>query len=292
MKDRQTQSDDWIGEWIARQREQLEQNAKSSEPANQGGQANPADILRRWMDAGQTYFDGLKSQGTQGETSAAFSDPFNVGNALLGAWGNAGLFQSGVAQQTSDMLGRLPPIGLAREQMEAWRELAAAQAQCRQIENELRAVLLKVQFDALDLLSERVRQRGAADPIDSFRALYDLWVECGEQVYSKLAHSEAYSKLQADLGNATMRTRARMQTVIEHALKQFDLPTRSELNSLHRQVRELRAQLEQLTAKPSPASKTKRAAPSPKVTRAARSAQPKRKRPASKSKRTERSRHK
>jgi class III poly(R)-hydroxyalkanoic acid synthase PhaE subunit len=253
-------------------------------------------MLRRWVDAGQTYFDGLqsdglKSKGTQGETSAhaAFSDPFHVGNALLGAWANVGLFQSGVAQQTSDMLGRLPPIGLAREQMEAWRELAAAQAHCQQIENELRAVLLKVQFDALDLLSERVRQRGAADPIDSFRALYDLWVECGEQVYSKLAHSEAYSTLQADLGNATMRMRARMQTVIEHGLKQFDLPTRSELNSLHRQVRELRAQLELLTAQP---SKAKRAAASPEVKRAARSTQPKRKAPASKSKRTQKSRRK
>jgi class III poly(R)-hydroxyalkanoic acid synthase PhaE subunit len=172
------------------------------------------------------------------------------------------LFQSGIAQQTSDMLGRLPPIGLAREQTEAWRELAAAHAHCQQIENELRGVLLQVQFDALDLLSERVRKRGAADSIDSFRALYDLWVECGEQAYSKLAHSEAYSKLQAELGNATMRLRARMQTVIEHGLKQFDLPTRSELNSLHRQVRELRVQLERLTARSQPAPKrAARAAP-------------------------------
>jgi class III poly(R)-hydroxyalkanoic acid synthase PhaE subunit len=265
MKDRHTQSDAWIGEWIARQRDLLSQNA--AQP-NQAADANPADVLRRWFEAGQSYAEGFKSQGAQGEggAKAAFSDPFDVSSTLLGAWANVGLFQSSVAQQTSDMLGRLPPIGLAREQTEAWRELAAAHAQCRQIENELRAVLLQVQFDALDLLSERVRQRAAADPIDSFRALYDLWVECGEQVYSKLAHSEAYAKLQAELGNATMRLRARMQTVIEHGLKQFDLPTRSELNSLHRQMRELRVQIEQLTAQSQPTSK-----------RAARTVKPKRK---------------
>jgi hypothetical protein len=236
MKDREIQSDDWIGEWIARQRETLARNPQGAAPETQ-----------------------------------PFADPFNVGSALLGAWASAGLFQSAQAQQTSDLFARLPPIGLAREQTEAWRELAAAQARCQQIENELRAVLLKVQHDALDLLSERVRQRGDADPIDSFRTLYDLWVECGEQVYGKLAHSDSYSKLQAELGNATMRLRARMQTVIEHGLKQFDLPTRSELNSLHRQVRELRGQLEQAASAEVRPDKTR-----PAKARVKRKPQPKR----------------
>ena len=262
MKDQQTQSDDWVSEWIARQREALAQNASSPD---QAATANPADMLRRWFEAGQRTFAEAKSQ-PGAATGAPFVDPFNIGGGMLGAWASAGLFQSTFAQQTSDVFGRLPPIGLAREQTEAWRELAEAHARCQQIENELRAVLLKVQYDALDLLSERVRQRGESEPLDSFRALYDLWVECGEQVYNKLAHSESYSKLQAELGNATMRLRARMQTVIEQGLKQFDLPTRSELNSLHRQVRELRSQLEQATQAP-PRSATKRkpkAKPEPK----------------------------
>jgi class III poly(R)-hydroxyalkanoic acid synthase PhaE subunit len=219
------ETDAWIEQWIAQQRELLSRGP---------------------VQSGQTQPDPAAGPGGK----AAFADPFNIGSALLGAWANAGLLQSSVAQQLSDFFGRLPPIGLAREQTEAWRELAAAQAECRQIENELRAVLVKVQLDALDLLSERVRERGAAAPVEGFRALYDLWVECGEQVYNKLAHSDAYSKLQAELGNATMRLRSRLQVVLEYNLKQFDLPTRSELNSLHRQVRELRIQIEGLTAGP------------------------------------------
>ena len=245
MKDRKTQSDDWIGEWIARQRELLSQK---SAQADQATAANPAELLRGWFDAGRAFFDG--SQDSDRETGAKpiFSDPFDVSSALLRAWANAGVLQAGIAQQASDALSRLPPLGLAREQTEAWRELAAAHAECQQIESELRAVLLKVQFDALDLLSEQIRKRAPDDPIDGFRALYDLWVECGEQVYGKLAHSEAYSRLQAQLGNATMKVRSRMQVVIEQGLKQFDLPTRSELNSLHRQMREQRMQVERLVA--------------------------------------------
>ena len=156
------------------------------------------------------------------------------------------MFQSSMAEHASEFLRRLPPIGLAREQTEAWRELAAAHAECRRMEHELRSVLAKVQLDALDLLERRLLERDPKHPIASFRELYDLWVECGEQVYGKLAHSAAYSKLQAELGNASMRLRSRVQAVLEHGLKQFDLPTRSELNTLHRQVRELRLQVEQL----------------------------------------------
>ena len=273
MKDRHTQSDDWIGEWIARQRDLLSQKAAQPDPT---AEANPAEMFRRWLDRGRAYFDASQRPADGADAKAAFSDPFDVSSALLGAWTNAGVFQAGIAQQASDLLGRLPPIGLAREQTEAWRELAAAHARCQQIENELRTVLLKVQFDALDLLSERIRERPAADPIDGFRALYDLWVECGEQVYGKLAHSEAYSKLQAELGNATMKVRSRMQSVIEHALKQFDLPSRSELNSLHRQVRELRMQVERMAASsnpaPIPSRKTMRARSKPPQAKSARPA--------------------
>jgi class III poly(R)-hydroxyalkanoic acid synthase PhaE subunit len=89
-----------------------------------------------------------------------------------------------------------------------------------------------------------VREREqAGQPVGDFRALYDLWVECGEHVYAEVAHSDAYSRLQAELGNATMRLRSRQQAVIEQALKQFDLPTRTELNTVHLQLRELRAKL-------------------------------------------------
>jgi class III poly(R)-hydroxyalkanoic acid synthase PhaE subunit len=257
MKDRDTHGGDWIAAWMAHQREILEQRASASPGSNNAG-----DPENSWGEAGKSFVEGLRQFASSASPHASAGlDPFNIGDALLGAWTSATMVQSSMAEQLSEMLGRLPPIGLVREQTEAWRELAAAQAECKGIEHELRTVLAKVQLDALDLLEQRVSERDAADPIDSFRVLYDLWVECGEQVFGKLAHSPAYSKLQAELGNATMRLRSRAQYVIEHALKQFDLPTRSELNSLHRQVRDLRLEIEQLAnsrqpkSKPAPARK-------------------------------------
>ena len=255
MTDRETYDGDWIADWIALQRKTLTQpsHARSRE-------GDAADVGKQWAEAGQAFFEGLRqfASGGAGASIGAGMDPFNVGDALLGAWSGATFLQSTIAEQAAELLKRLPPIGLAREQTEAWRELVGAHAECKRLEHDLRAVLAKVQMDALGLLEQRVRERQGQKRIDTFRELYDLWVQCGEQVYSKLAHSEAYSKLQAELGNATMRLRTRVQTVVEHSLKQLDLPTRSELNSVHRQLRELRLEVERLQAQ-SPAKRATKA---------------------------------
>lgn len=258
MTDRDTHDGDWIAAWIARQRENLARAAQA-----RAGEAEAAELGKRWMEAGQAFFEGLRQfTGSAAPGGAPQLDPFNIGDAMSGVWTQATMFQSSIAEQAAEFLRRLPPVGLAREQTEAWRELAAAHAECKRLEHELRSVLAKVQLDALDLLEKRVGERDA--PIENARELYDLWVECGEHVYGKLAHSAPYSKLQAELGNATMRLRARVQVVLEHALKHLDLPTRSELNTLHRQVRELRFELERLQRPP---PRTARTAPRKASTR-------------------------
>ncbi|WP_184334013.1 poly(R)-hydroxyalkanoic acid synthase subunit PhaE [Povalibacter uvarum] len=249
----------WAAEWIEQQRELLRQRTAAG---GAGGTEEVRAIGDKWLDLGQSWLQGIADTASQGTQSFA---GFQVGEELLDAWKSAwtaaGVTQQSAARAFSDMLGRLPPVGLAREHTEAWRELAAAQAECAQLEQELRGALLGVQRDALDLLEQRVRER--KEPIGGYRDLYNLWVECAEQVFAKVAHSETYGKLQAELGNASMRLRARQQKVVEYGLRQFDLPTRSELNSVHRQIRALKQQVADLSqgrSKPK-AKKAVRAAP-------------------------------
>jgi class III poly(R)-hydroxyalkanoic acid synthase PhaE subunit len=239
MMDRDTDSGAWIADWIAEQRRILAEQSRAAEA--------------RQRDGARSFAAGAENEGSSRPADASAapeSDLFNVGSLLMSAWTSARLWQTHFADQFADLLRRIPPVGLVREHTEAWRELAEAHAECTRLEGKLREELTKVQLAALDLLEKRVRERPSEEPIDGFRKLYDLWVECGEQTYAGLAHSEAYSKLQAELGNASMRLKNRLQTVLEHALKHLDLPTRSELNTLHRQVRELRLQLEELTSAP------------------------------------------
>jgi class III poly(R)-hydroxyalkanoic acid synthase PhaE subunit len=240
---------DWIGGWIDEQRRLIEKMAQA-----RGAGLDPAlrDMSLKWLDAGQSYLQGWAQFA--GGAAPSGQAPSAIGEDLLNAWRGAWMGPSsagpGLAGAFAELLSRVPPLGLAREQTEAWRELAAAQAECQKLEQELRVVLTRVQSDALALLEQRIGERSqAGKSVATYRELYDLWVECGEKVYADVAHSEPYCRLQAQMGNATMRLRSRLQTVIESGLRQFDLPTRSELNTVHRQVRELKARVAELEQK-------------------------------------------
>jgi polyhydroxyalkanoate synthesis regulator phasin len=272
MTQKQPEASDWISSWIEQQRRLLQETA--------GSQPLYEDLGKRWLELGEAYLSGLAQYGAvQGSAGAAANSGaaasgFKLGDDIVAAWRNAWAGaeqeQAGMRRRLAELADRIPFLGVAREQAEAWRELNAAQMECRRLSQELIAVLARVQTDALSLLEQRAREREqAGQPVKDFRALYDLWVECGEHVYAQVAHSEAYCKLQAELGNATMRLRARQQTVMEHALRQFDLPTRTELNTVHRQIRELRSRLaamEALAPERKPARAAKRASSSRKNT--------------------------
>jgi class III poly(R)-hydroxyalkanoic acid synthase PhaE subunit len=242
---------DWIQQWVEQQRLLLQQSndqhhAGTSSTFRQQAQ----DLGNHWLDLGQAYLNGLHqaANGGQHGAGAAAGIPFQVGTDFISAWRNQ--WQSSPFRAANDgasgwteAVRQLPPLGLAREHHATLRELADAHADCQRLEQALRKILFGVQTEALDLLERRVRERQADQALTGFRELYDLWVDCGEQVYAQVAHSEAYCQLQAQLGNAAVQLRARQQKLIEHALKQFDLPTRSELNSVHRQLREQAQQL-------------------------------------------------
>jgi class III poly(R)-hydroxyalkanoic acid synthase PhaE subunit len=208
---------DWIHAWVEQQREQLR---RASSPGDQSTDKT-MDPGMRWLEAGQSY---------------------------LQAWLGAASAGEGATRQFADLLARMPPLGLAREQTETWRDMMAAQAECQVLEQELRAVWTQVQSDALGLLEKMLRERNPDQRVNNYRELYDLWVECGEKVFAQVAHSESYAKLQAQVGNAAIKLRARQQAVIERGLKYFDLPTRPELNTVHKQMRELRERIATLEA--------------------------------------------
>jgi hypothetical protein len=236
---------EWAAGWIEQQRELLRQQTSKSVM----GEGEAARVIgEKWRSLGDSYLEGLTMLAAAAAPDSSTAAPFKVGEELLELWRNAwatfDTAQQIASRGLTDMLGRLPALGMAREHTQIWRDFAAAQAECRLLEQELRAALLQVQHEALDLLEQRTRERDISQrPIASYRELYNLWVECAEQVYSKVAHSEAYSMLQAKLGNASMRVRGHQQKVIEHALRQFDLPTRSEINSMHLQLRQMKQKI-------------------------------------------------
>jgi class III poly(R)-hydroxyalkanoic acid synthase PhaE subunit len=79
----------------------------------------------------------------------------------------------------------------------------------------------------------------AGPPVTSLRQLHELWVECGERAYAAAAHSEEFAAAQAELLSAMVELRFEQQRVIEEWARVWNLPSRSEIDALHRQLREL-----------------------------------------------------
>jgi class III poly(R)-hydroxyalkanoic acid synthase PhaE subunit len=215
-----TINEQWLSDWFEQQRALLEQSM-----------ARPNAQARNEAPAAAPPFN-----------------PFEMGEDLLRVWHTAWATADAVNQSASgsfaELLGRMPGLGLAREQTQAWRDLSAARADCAALEQQLRTVLFKVQSDALAAVQEQLRTgHPAHGEVQSFRDLYALWIESAERIYMQTAHTEAFCRLQGDLGNATLRLRSHQQRILEYTLKQFDLPTRAELNSVHLQLRELKQRL-------------------------------------------------
>ncbi|MNV70278.1 Poly(R)-hydroxyalkanoic acid synthase subunit [compost metagenome] len=113
--------------------------------------------------------------------------------------------------------------------------------------------------------------------LTSARAMFDLWIDAAEEAYAKVAMSEDFQRIYADLANAQMRLRAASQQELERACETMGMPTRSEMDAAHRRITELERQIRHLiaaTSAPAARQAADRAAPA-SGKRAAAAAKPK-----------------
>ena len=92
-------------------------------------------------------------------------------------------------------------------------------------------------------LGERAAQGEAPSPVASQRAALDLWIETANRTLLEMQRSERYLESQAQLLKASTELRLAQQAVAEYYGRMFGLPTRTELDDVHRTVTELRRAL-------------------------------------------------
>jgi len=267
------------GEWMAavqkaqadmwRQWSQLGQPAAgaSAAPALGGGAATgtPEGLARQFMHQCEQYLGVSQSLWELVTRSAAIADPeqrarfFAEGAGALQQQFAALWVAASTAMPAAGMGGAfpamggfpggaaafgMPALGPAREQQEAWQKIAQLVTRCHQAQMQVSSQWNDIIGKSLHELSERLapRLKAGAAP-GSMKEVYDLWVDAAESVYGQAARAGAFVQAQAELTNATSQLRSAQRELIEDWARQFDLPTRSELNSIHQQLRDLKAAL-------------------------------------------------
>jgi hypothetical protein len=180
--------------------------------------------------------------------------------------------KSGAPGKTAWTQGlELPSLGVTRQQQELWQRVLELTKRYQELQSELSAQWTAVGREAAqkfgaELAAASKSGKGIAD----LKSLYDRWIDNAEKAYSTHAHQEKYAGLLAGLTNTLNEIKAKQRELIECWAQQFDLPTRSEINSMHARFKAMQQQLHALHAtdrKAKPKSKPK---PKPRAARAAR----------------------
>jgi len=177
-----------------------------------------AGQFEQWLRASQSagpWFSGL-SAGPTAATGAWAFGPLPLGPAA----------PAHEAQRTFGLFGKLTQ--LQGQLAVHWSEIAKSAAQ---------------RFVA--------RLGGAAStPTTPEQALklYELWVSCAEEAYAATVHKQEFAQLQAELANTSAALLVEQRRHAETLVRAFGLPTRSEVDALYEQLKELRRQLAELSA--------------------------------------------
>jgi hypothetical protein len=139
---------------------------------------------------------------------------------------------------------KAPAFGYMREHQEHYQKMALAFVDFQQATKHYSALIMKSSQRSFEILEGKLAERSEPGrQIDSVRALYDLWVDAAEEAYAEIALSDEFRTVYADVVNAQMRVRSQMQQEVERIAVDLGMPSRTELNSVHKKMHEMRREL-------------------------------------------------
>jgi polyhydroxyalkanoate synthase subunit PhaE len=216
--------------------------------ARPAAQAPPAfapfeDAAARFTAAARAFLDSTaKASAPAGEAARAFSDALREQFAdIHPPWGAGFGSTAGAAPPSST---DSPALGPNREHQQRWQRTAEAWGRM----NDAQRRLQRLWSDALrEAAAAFAAQSGAllggTMNADSLRKLYDTWIDCAEDAYARTARGDAFCSALTEFVNAGSEWRKELQASAENWLKQLDLPTRSEVNSLNARLKAVETQL-------------------------------------------------
>lgn len=219
------------------------------------GAAGPfAGMLEQISAMAQGQWQQLAAQLSTGAMTGAMS-----GGDAMAPWRNlfqtmlptADTFDSALrhgmnAAAVRDALST-PPVGPLREHVERWQQAMLAQLDYQEASQAFSAQLGEIMRLAMGNFERRLAARGeAGQPPASMRALFDEWIEAGEEAWAERAGGDAFVAALGRYTNAQIRVRAAMADQTNRMVKSLGLPTRDEVDADHRRIAMLERELRRL----------------------------------------------
>ena len=151
-----------------------------------------------------------------------------------------------IRQEVGAMLA-MPTFGYAREHQERLKDLASAKAAYDEQLAKYNAQMLKASQRGMEKLETKLAERSEPGrELQSLRAIYDLWIDAAEEGYAEIALSDDFRKVYGELVNSQMRVRKLVQDETERVAISFGMPSRTELDSVHKRMADMRRRMANL----------------------------------------------
>jgi class III poly(R)-hydroxyalkanoic acid synthase PhaE subunit len=126
---------------------------------------------------------------------------------------------------------------ILEERTRLWRDYQQAQEQYVVLFN-------KIGLHTIDLLHDKImKMRQQGEQITQLRAVYDLWIDCGEEAYAQFARTDEYSQTNARLINTWMAWRQYEYQQLDEILAALNIPTRQEMDKMSYRLQQLGREL-------------------------------------------------
>lgn len=225
------------------------------------------EFISDWLNSMEEMFTTWIGQ-LSGGNQANLPDWLGLRKDMLASWDQfASQLTSGFDFTRIDMPGLLkgkeeldrilniPAFGQWREHQYQLQQIARCAIEYQEADLAFKLAFAKVGLKGVEKLRQRLEEMIAnGEKTETFRELYDLWVDVNEEVYGEFAMTDEYQVIYGDLTNSLMALRKEINVVNEKMHKAMNIPTRSEVNTINmrlqeqrRETRRLRAELDALT---------------------------------------------
>lgn len=140
-----------------------------------------------------------------------------------------------------EQLLSMPGIGYTREWQEQFQQGVRLWLNYQNAQQDYATQFQRIGLRTIDLLREHMElMQQRKETITDLRALYNIWVDCGEAAYAEHVSTTEFITVYARLINSLMAWKRHEQKVIDNILTTFHMPTQNELNTVNLRVHQLR----------------------------------------------------
>jgi class III poly(R)-hydroxyalkanoic acid synthase PhaE subunit len=209
-------------------------------------------FLKAWVDQAEAFQEMIARFADQ--SSAAM--PQTMLPPLLAPWKDFVDKMGMGGFNPAQMFPGAPALGISREYQETAARLLDLSKQFQQRYAEFAQQNAAIMQDAFQVMKKRLD--AAATPAKSPAELYDAWIDCAEGTYAQAAHSDRFARVLAELCNISSAFKVERGKLTEQIARHLDLPSRAEVDTLHRQVRALKLAMRAAASSPAKAAKAPR----------------------------------